>query len=148
MIFAPRSWPSKPGLAITTLIFVAMASAVYGGASEGHRLVPRLAEPRRGLLRLPRRGPVAARLRPWSAREIARAGTMADRRGDRDHPPPPRPLGRSHPVGLGRSLRSGGAAPEAEALAAAREPRAAPAGAEGARERGHVRQSVRGHGVP
>src|SRR3954469_18342754 len=99
-----------------------MASAVYGGASEGHPLFPRLAEPRRGLFRLPRRGPVAPRLRPRRPRETARAGAVADRRGDRDHAPPPRSLGRPRPLGLGRSLRSRQIAAEAEALAAAGKP--------------------------
>src|SRR6058998_3188721 len=31
MIFAPRSWPSRPGFAITTRIFRSTGGAVYGG---------------------------------------------------------------------------------------------------------------------
>ena len=49
------------------------------------------------------------------------------RRGDRDHAPPPRPLGRPRPVGLGQPLRPRRVAAEAEALAAAGQPRAAAA---------------------
>src|SRR2546423_1509709 len=35
MIFAPRSWPSRPGFAITTLIFRVTACEVYGGGVAG-----------------------------------------------------------------------------------------------------------------
>src|SRR5829696_446181 len=134
MIFAPRSWPSRPGFAITTLIFRAMASAVYGGASHGHRLLPGLAQPRRCLFGLPRRGPPPARLRPRRARQVAGARALADGRGDRDHAPPPRPLGRPRAVGVGQPLRSGRVASEARAVAAARKSRAAPARAGDARD--------------
>ena len=121
-----------------------MASAVYGGASHGHRLLARLAQPRRGLFRIPRRGPFAARLRPRRAREVAPAAALADGRGDRDHASPPRPLGRPRPVGLGRPLRSRRVAAEAEAVAAAGRKGAAPARPVGARQRGHVRPCLRG----
>ena len=39
MIFAPRSWPSSPGFAITTRIFRS-TWAVYGGEIHRHRLSP------------------------------------------------------------------------------------------------------------
>src|SRR5438477_3316708 len=43
MIFAPRSWPSRPGFAMTTLIFRATACEVYGGGVGGS--VRRAVEP-------------------------------------------------------------------------------------------------------
>src|SRR5438105_7976878 len=47
MIFAPRSWPSRPGFAITTLIFRVTACEVYGGAVAGsvHCAIEREAPP-------------------------------------------------------------------------------------------------------
>ena len=65
MIFAPRSWPSRPGFAITTRI-VPGTSAEYRGAPDRHRLVAGMAEPRQRALRVHARGrrePRAARLR-------------------------------------------------------------------------------------
>ena len=47
MIFAPRSCPSRPGLAITTRILWAIGAAVYGGAPDRRGLHPGVAEPRR-----------------------------------------------------------------------------------------------------
>src|SRR3990170_4378572 len=66
MILAPRSWPSRPGFAITTRI-VPDTSAEYRGAPERHRLLSGLAEPRQRALGLHARGrrqPRLARLRP------------------------------------------------------------------------------------
>ena len=88
----------------------------------GHRLLARLAEPRQGLLGLPRRTGCCstAGLACWRA---ARAGAVAHGRGDRDPaPPPPRPLRRSRPLGLGQPVRAGRVAAEAQALAAAGQP--------------------------
>src|SRR5205809_7862663 len=47
MIFAPRSWPSRPGLAMTTLIFRVTACEVYGGGagSSVHRAIEPEAQP-------------------------------------------------------------------------------------------------------
>src|SRR5205823_535401 len=47
MIFAPRSWPSRPGFAMTTLIFRVTACEVYGGRVCGsvHRAVEPEAPP-------------------------------------------------------------------------------------------------------
>ena len=68
MIFAPRSWPSRPGLAITTRILCAIGAAVYGGASHASLVAPpRLAEPRR---RRPFRRTVVVGHRPASARLV------------------------------------------------------------------------------
>src|SRR5918996_5139588 len=96
MIFAPRSCPSRPGLAITTRIFLATAAQVYGGETDRRRLLPRMAEPRRRAVGIRRRGrgrARAARLRAGCARAVAggRASLAADRR-NRDHALPPRPL--------------------------------------------------------
>src|SRR3954467_14432010 len=104
MIFAPRSWPSRPGFAITTLILRATGRQVYGREADRRWLLARLAEPRRSAVRLPRRGarPAPARLRDGGPVEAPRArrGLAADRR-DRDLPLAPRPLGRPRPVDVG-----------------------------------------------
>src|SRR4051812_28094397 len=55
MIFAPRSWPSSPGLAITTRILWVIGAAVYGGADHRRWLQPRVAESRQRPFRVPRR---------------------------------------------------------------------------------------------
>ena len=106
MIFAPRSWPSRPGFAITTRIFRA-TWAEYRGAPDRHRLVAGLAEPRQRALGLHARGrrqPRPPRLRAGRARSPARDGEVAVGRRDRDHALPPRPLGRPRPLGLGHLL--------------------------------------------
>src|SRR5215207_5984644 len=96
MIFAPRSWPSRPGLAITTRIFLATVGRLYGGAFDRRWLFSGLAEPRRRAVRVPRRerrsAPVA-RLRPRRACAPARTQGLATDRLDRDHALPSRPLG-------------------------------------------------------
>src|SRR6188474_1111469 len=106
MIFAPRSWPSSPGFAITTRTFRG-TWAEYRGAPDRHRLVAGLAEPRQRALGLHARGgrqPRPPRLRTGSARPAARVGEVADGRRDRDHALPPRPLGRPRALGLGHLL--------------------------------------------
>src|SRR5918995_1254105 len=79
MIFAPRSWPSKPGLAITTRIFPGTAAQVYERETHGRGLLPGMAEPRRRAIGLPRRRGWAppARLRPGSARAARGAAGIA-----------------------------------------------------------------------
>ena len=52
---------------------------------------------------------------------------VAERRRDRDHPLPPRPLGRPRPLGLGSAYGPGRDLPAAGAVAPARRPRAAAA---------------------
>src|SRR4051794_38553883 len=67
MIFAPRSWPSRPGFATTTLIFPATVGQYRNGEAHRRRLLPRVAEPRPRPLRVPVRGErraTARRLRP------------------------------------------------------------------------------------
>ena len=109
MIFAPRSWPSRPGFAITTRIFPATIRKYMsvkltvvgcspawpnpGGAQSGYLVEG----PGRLLLDC---GPgVLARLREQDA--------VAPGRRDRDHALAPRPLGRPRAVGLGREVRPG-----------------------------------------
>ena len=109
MIFAPRSCPSRPGLAMTTRI-VPGTSAEYRGAPDRHRLVAGMAEPGERPLRVHARGrrePRAARLRAGSARSTARAEHVAGGRRDRDHALAPRPLGRPRALGLGHVLPLG-----------------------------------------
>src|SRR5687768_4293096 len=110
MIFAPRSCPSRPGLAITTRILLATAAQVYGGEAQNRGVLAGLAEPGRCAVGLSRRecgAAAAARLRTGRARPFARVGGLAARRRDRDHSLAPRPLGRSRAVGLGRDVRTG-----------------------------------------
>ena len=117
MTFAPRSCPSRPGFAITTRIFFAIRAAVYGREADRRGLEPRVAEPRRRAIRLPRRGagPAPARLRPGRARTAREhERRLAARRLDRHHALAPRPLGRPRAVGLGehgRARQGEGAAP-------------------------------------
>src|SRR3990170_8522140 len=102
MILAPRSWPSRPGFAITTRI-VPDTSAEYRGAPERHRLLSGLAEPRQRALGLHARGrrqPRLARLRPRSPGPPAGDVALARARRDRHHALPPRPLGRPRPVAI------------------------------------------------
>src|SRR4051794_9197359 len=109
MIFAPRSWPSSPGLAITTRILWAIGAAVYGGARHRRWLLPRLAEPRQCPLRVPRRGrgAPAGGLRPGGPGQAARVGgRLAGDRLDPDLALAPRPLGRSGSLGLGPDVRA------------------------------------------
>src|ERR671918_1982095 len=150
MIFAPRSWPSRPGLAITTRI-LAGTSAEYRGASERHRLLPGLAEPGQRALRvhgLRERDPFAARLRAGRARPSARGRAVAAYRGHRDHALAPRPLGRSRAVGLGQLLpRDERAAPPPRSLGAAARRRVPHRPRPTARLPGHVRADVRATGV-
>src|SRR6187200_1192643 len=123
MIFAPRSWPSRPGFAMTTRIGPG-TSAEYRGAPDRHRLLPGMAEPGERALRVHARGrwePRAARLRPRRTGPPARGEHLAGGRRDRDHALAPRPLGRSRAVGLGHVLpRLERAGEEARALGAAR----------------------------
>src|SRR3990172_11403165 len=116
MIFAPRSWPSRPGFAITTRIFRPTPS-VYERATHGHRLLPRLAEPRERPVRLPRRGAGDAppRLRPRCPRPPARARARGGRR--RHYALPPRPLRRHRPVGVVHGLLAADPRDAARALA-------------------------------
>src|SRR5918995_2834882 len=123
MIFAPRSCPSRPGLAITTRILLATAAQVYGGEAEDRGLLARLAEPWWCAVGLSRRGRgCASAPRLWArrARAAARVGGLAARRRDRDHALASRPLGRCRAVGLGRAVRAGERARGAGALGAAR----------------------------
>src|SRR5574337_1161267 len=109
MILAPRSWPSRPGFAITTRIFPG-TSAEYRGASHRNRLVPGLAEPGERPLRLHAAGgreARAARLRPGRARPAPRDRGVAEGGRDRDHPLSPRPLGRPRALGVGDVLPAG-----------------------------------------
>src|ERR671910_1453518 len=109
MILAPRSWPSRPGLAITTRIFRATVGQVYGGAFDRRWLLTGLAEPRRRTVRLPRRErrrAALAGLRARRARSSTRARGLAARRLDRDHALPSRPLGRPRAVGVGPRVRA------------------------------------------
>src|SRR6266508_6935662 len=74
MILAPRSCPSSPGFAITTLIFFATMGQYMNREADGRWMLPRLAEPGQRTVRLS--GPVgrkapAARLRAWCARAAA-----------------------------------------------------------------------------
>src|ERR671910_609538 len=80
MIFAPRSCPSNPGLAITTRIRPPGTWAEYRGALVRHRLLAGVAEPRE------------------RARRVARC------RRHRDLPLVPRPPGRSRALRLGDLL--------------------------------------------
>src|SRR3990170_3858182 len=104
IIFAPLSWPSRPGFAITTRIFRRPTPSVYERATHGHRLLPRLAEPRQRPVRLPPRGPGGSppRRRPRRPRPPARARARGGRR--RHHALPPRPLRRHRPVGVVHGL--------------------------------------------
>ena len=79
MIFAPRSWPSRPGFAITTRIFRA-TSAVYGGAPDRHRLLAGLAEPGQRPLRATSSRPTAAGCCSTAARACS-AGCASARGG-------------------------------------------------------------------
>src|SRR5688572_28164852 len=107
MIFAPRSCPSNPGLAITTRIRPPGTWAEYRGALVRHRLLAGVAEPRERALRLHAAGgrqPRPPRLRARRPRPSARARGVARCRRHRDHPLAPRPLGRSRALGLGDLL--------------------------------------------
>src|SRR5918994_3897470 len=121
MIFAPLSWPSRPGLAMTTRIFLATGGSVYGGEAHGHRLVSGLAEPRERSIRLPARGPgqAAPRLRPGRSRPAA--PERRPRGCDRDHPLAPRPLRRPDSLGVAERLQPRGRQEPPGALAAARQ---------------------------
>src|SRR5688500_9408601 len=106
MILAPRSCPSRPGLAITTRIFPG-TWAEYRGAPHSHRLLARVAEPGQRALRLHARGErdaAPARLWAWRARPAPRVGALAADRRHRDHSLASRPLGRPGAVGLGDVL--------------------------------------------
>src|SRR5215217_7783132 len=98
MIFAPRSWPSKPAFAMTTRIFrtefirrvderglAPSCRQVYGGAADRHRLLPGLAEPGERAVGLPRRGTreAASRLRSGRSRASPRDEDRARRDRDR-----------------------------------------------------------------
>src|SRR5918995_5345773 len=119
MIFAPRSCPSNPGLAITTRMRPPGTSAEYRGAPDRHRLVAGMAEPRERALRVHAAGGRVSRpprLRAWRPRPPPRVHGVAGRRRHRDHALPPRPLGRPRAVGLGELLprvTAGDAAPAA-----------------------------------
>src|SRR3989304_7074865 len=145
MILAPRSWPSRPGFAITTRI-VPGTSAEYRGAPERHRLLSGLAEPRQPALGLHARGrrqPRLARLRPRSPGPPAGDVALARGRRDRHHALPPRPLGRPRAVGLGHLLsRVRCPRPETEALGPARRRRVPRLARGAARLPGHVRAYV------
>src|SRR5262245_51965953 len=106
MIFAPRSWPSRPGFAITTRIFLSGTTAEYRRAPDRYRLLAGMAKPGKRAFRLSRRRPGAPppRLRPRRPRPAARDGELAERRRDRDYALAPRPLGRPRPLGLGELL--------------------------------------------
>src|SRR5215208_6042693 len=136
MIFAPRSWPSRPGFAITTLILSATVGQYRnvkltvvgcspawpnpGGAQSGYLVE---SDGRRLLLDC---GPgVLPRLR------------------DRDHALPPRPLGRPRAVGVGTPVRAGRRHRAPRAVGAARRPGDAGAAGRRARAGGHVRVCVR-----
>src|SRR3954471_12805665 len=109
MIFAPRSCPSSPGLAITTRILWVIGAAVYGGAYHRRWLLPRLAEPRQRPFRVPRRraGPPPRGLRAGRARQAARVGgAVAGDRLDPDLTLASRSLGRSRPLDLGPHVRA------------------------------------------
>src|SRR3954454_3075784 len=98
MIFAPRSCPSSPGLAITTRILWAIGAAVYGGASHRRWLFPRVAQSWQRPFRVPRgrAGSAAGGLRARRARQAARVGqALAGDRLDPDLALASRPLGRS-----------------------------------------------------
>src|SRR5262245_51848702 len=106
MIFAPRSWPSRPGLAMTTRI-VPGTSAEYRGAPDRHRLLAGVAEPGQRALGIHAPGgrePGAPRLRPRRPRPAPRAEHLARAGRHRDHALPPGPLGRPRPLGLGDVL--------------------------------------------
>src|SRR5262245_30558528 len=106
MIFAPRSWPSRPGFAMTTRIAPG-TWAEYRGAPDRHRLLAGMAEPGERTLRIharSRREPGAPRLRARRPRPAPRERPLAGGRRDRDHALPPRPLGRPRPLGLGKLL--------------------------------------------
>src|SRR5581483_12355132 len=95
MIFAPRSWPSRPGFATTTLIFPATVGQYRNGETHRRRLLPRVAEPRRrafGVSARACRPPTARRLRAGGPLAPSRGGRVAEDRRDRDHAFPPRPL--------------------------------------------------------
>src|SRR5688572_25858402 len=97
MTFAPRSCPSRPGFAITTRIFFAIRAAVYGDEVDRRGVEPRVAEPRRRTVGLPRGGARAAlaRLRRRRARPAAQHERQLAARGfDRHHALASRPLGR------------------------------------------------------
>src|SRR5687768_9019456 len=146
MIFAPRSCPSRPGLAITTRILLATAAQVYGGEAQNRWVLAGLAEPGRRAVGLSRRGrgtAAPARLRPRRARAIARVGGLAARRRDRDHALASRPLGRPRAVGLGRSVRAGARARCARGLGAARRARLLVRARWAARAAADVRAGVR-----
>src|SRR6185436_11719901 len=106
MIFAPRSWPSRPGFAMTTRIAPG-TSAEYRGAPHRHRLLSGMAEPGERAFRVHaggRREPCSARLRPGRPRAPARGEPLARGRRDRDHALAPGSLGRPRALGLGHVL--------------------------------------------
>src|SRR5918994_1168129 len=104
MIFAPRSWPSRPGLAMTTRIFAATARSIgtltwgrfpapatsryrpdYENEVDHRRMLAGLAESRRGPVRVSRRNRRASRaprLRRRRARQAPGARGLAPRRRD------------------------------------------------------------------
>src|SRR6266508_2351666 len=137
MIFAPRSWPSKPGLAITMRIFrLALIGGVnewfmpsceaswprrqvYGGATDRYRLFSGLAEPRQRPVRLPRRGSREAPPRLRSRR----TGSPARRAGhagcDLHHALASRPQRRSDSLGVAERLQPRSREEPSRALVAA-----------------------------
>src|SRR6266567_2644342 len=151
MILAPRSCPSRPGLAITTRIFRSMRGAVYGRETDRRGLLAGVAESRRGAIRLPdrRAGPRPARLRTRRARAPARDGLerLAPRRRRRRHALASRPLGRSRPLGLGDDGRPRAERRAARALAAAAGPQPAAAVRAPPRLGGHVRDHLPAPGL-
>src|SRR3954453_16525070 len=129
MIFAPRSCPSRPGLAITTRILPVIRAAVYGGAPHDRRLLSGLAQSGRGQLGLSRggRGAPAGGLRDGRPVQAPRAPRwLAAGRRDRHLALAPRPLGRPRPVGLGADVRARPRPGAARALGAAGRGREAP----------------------
>src|SRR5579884_4079982 len=110
MIFAPRSCPSRPGFATTTLIFPATVGQYRNGEADDRRLLSRLAEPGKRPLRIPDRAPrdeAPPRLRPRRPLAAPGGGRMAARRRDRDHAHAHRPLRRRDRVALGPTTRPG-----------------------------------------
>src|SRR6187455_2258776 len=106
MIFAPRSWPSRPGFAMTTRIGPG-TSAEYRGAPDRHRLLTGMAEPGERAFRVharSRRESGFARLRPRRPRSAARGEPLARRGRHRDHALAPRSLGRPRALGMGHVL--------------------------------------------
>src|SRR5262249_61322550 len=118
MILAPRSWPSRPGFAITTRIFWATIPQVYEREVDRSRLLAGVAEPGWRAVGLPRRRAraPAPRLRPRRAGAAAVRGRVAAGRRDRDHALASRPLGRPRALGLGGDVRARRELPAARAL--------------------------------